>query len=256
MTASLVLRGPHYYWRIHLAVVGVPVVLAGAARDLAYGVARSPSSAGSGKHRLSDRVVRILPRITRERWARQSGRPRTSRTSSRWSSPTPSSACRRGPQPGQVRVYGVDDRFWRFHRSMAFRSLRRDAYISPALAAQIGASADSVILVRVASDGYPARVSARTAGQGRPDAAPDRARGHPRRSSVSSRSTRSRATCAPCSCRSRDCKRTSSEWTRQRAALWRGGRRFRASVRARGVGFRHEGQARWPHDRQARRWTA
>jgi ABC-type lipoprotein release transport system permease subunit len=55
-----------------------------------------------------------------------------------------------GRKAGQVRVYGVDDRFWRFHgvEDVSGPS-SRDAYVSPALATQIGAAADSVILVRV-----------------------------------------------------------------------------------------------------------
>jgi hypothetical protein len=55
-----------------------------------------------------------------------------------------------GRKAGQVRVYGVDDRFWRFHGvDQVTGPSSRDAYVSPALATQIGAAADSVILVRV-----------------------------------------------------------------------------------------------------------
>ena len=55
-----------------------------------------------------------------------------------------------GRKAGQVRVYGVDDRFWRFHGVEGVSGpSSRDAYVSPALASQISAAADSVILVSV-----------------------------------------------------------------------------------------------------------
>jgi hypothetical protein len=45
-----------------------------------------------------------------------------------------------GRKAGQVRVYGVDDRFWRFHGVEGVSGpSSRDAYVSPALATQIGA---------------------------------------------------------------------------------------------------------------------
>src|SRR5688572_31051318 len=55
-----------------------------------------------------------------------------------------------GRRAGQVRVYGVDDRFWRFHgvRDVAGPA-DREALLSPALAAQIGAAIGDIILVRV-----------------------------------------------------------------------------------------------------------
>src|SRR6185295_16733858 len=55
-----------------------------------------------------------------------------------------------GRRSSQVQVYGVDDRFWRFQR----RENRtgpdaRGAFISTALAADVGASRDGTIVVRV-----------------------------------------------------------------------------------------------------------
>ena len=50
----------------------------------------------------------------------------------------------------QARVYGVDDRFWRFHGIATVSGPQnREALISPALAAQIDAHAGDSILVRV-----------------------------------------------------------------------------------------------------------
>src|SRR5207247_10930413 len=55
--------------------------------------------------------------------------------------------CRRA---SRVQVYGVDDRFWRFHHVDGVSGPSgRDALISRALAADIGAAAGSAVLVRV-----------------------------------------------------------------------------------------------------------
>ncbi|MCZ6446479.1 MAG: FtsX-like permease family protein, partial [Planctomycetota bacterium] len=51
---------------------------------------------------------------------------------------------------GQVRVYGVDHRFWQFHGIDAISGPDgREALISPALASELGAQAGTTILVRV-----------------------------------------------------------------------------------------------------------
>jgi ABC-type lipoprotein release transport system permease subunit len=55
-----------------------------------------------------------------------------------------------GRRAGQVRVYGVDDRFWRFHGVTAVSGPEGlDAFLSPALAEQLEARAGGTILVRV-----------------------------------------------------------------------------------------------------------
>ena len=55
-----------------------------------------------------------------------------------------------GRRAGQVRVYGVDDRFWRFHGVTEIAGpLDRDALVSTALAREIGGQAGSAVLVRV-----------------------------------------------------------------------------------------------------------
>ena len=56
-----------------------------------------------------------------------------------------------GRRASRVQVYGVDDRFWRFHarHGAAQGPDARGAFISRALAADIGAPADSTVLVRV-----------------------------------------------------------------------------------------------------------
>ena len=55
-----------------------------------------------------------------------------------------------GRRAGEVRVYGVDDRFWQFHGVTGIAGpLDRDALVSPALARDIDAQAGSAVLVRV-----------------------------------------------------------------------------------------------------------
>jgi ABC-type lipoprotein release transport system permease subunit len=55
-----------------------------------------------------------------------------------------------GRRAGQVRVYGVDDRFWQFHGVTGISGpLDRDALVSPALARDIDARAGGAVLVRV-----------------------------------------------------------------------------------------------------------
>ena len=48
-----------------------------------------------------------------------------------------------------VQVYGVDERFWKFHGRTNAAPVRREALISPALAAEFGAAVGEAVLVRV-----------------------------------------------------------------------------------------------------------
>src|SRR4030095_8597980 len=50
-----------------------------------------------------------------------------------------------GRRAAHVLVYGVDERFWRFHRLDA----RDGVFVSPALAAELGAGAGDVLLTRL-----------------------------------------------------------------------------------------------------------
>src|SRR5256885_16782946 len=55
-----------------------------------------------------------------------------------------------GRRASRVQVYGVDDRFWRFHQVQGRTGpANRDAFLNSTLAADIGASAGSTVLVRV-----------------------------------------------------------------------------------------------------------
>jgi hypothetical protein len=54
-----------------------------------------------------------------------------------------------GRRASRVQVYGVDERFWRFHEVFASGPVGRQALISPALARDIGAALGSSVLVRI-----------------------------------------------------------------------------------------------------------
>jgi putative ABC transport system permease protein len=155
--SSLLLKGLTYYWRTHLAVVfGVATAVAVLAGALLVGdsVRGSLRDLVVGRLGKTDYVV-ISSGFFREQLAvdlqKQAG------ASAQISGVVPLvtanavvSAQQSGRKAGQVRIYGVDDRFWRFHGVEGISGpSSRDAYVSPALASQINAAADTVILVRV-----------------------------------------------------------------------------------------------------------
>ena len=159
MTAmsSLILRGLTYYWRTHLAVVlGVATAVAVLAGALLVGdsVRGSLRDLVVGRLGKTDYVV-ISTGFFREQLA--ADLQKQPDASGRIAGVVPLVAAnavvsvqQTGRKAGQVRIYGVDDRFWRFHGVEGVSGpSSRDAYVSPALASQIDAAADSVILVRV-----------------------------------------------------------------------------------------------------------
>jgi ABC-type lipoprotein release transport system permease subunit len=156
-SSTLILRGLTYYWRTNAAVVlGVATAVAvlagallvgdsvrGSLRDLVLlRLGRTDHvivSAGFFREQLAGDLQthpdfpslfdNICPLVTTQGFvAQQSG----------------------GGRAGQVRVYGVDDRFWQFHGVGSVTGPGdRDALISPALAEELGAEAGVTILVRV-----------------------------------------------------------------------------------------------------------
>ena len=54
---------------------------------------------------------------------------------------------------GQVLVYGVDERFWKFHGVPAVELGGRDAWLSPALATEMGAKQADTLLLRLEKPG-------------------------------------------------------------------------------------------------------
>ena len=155
--AGLVLRGLTYFWRTNLAVVfGVATAVAVLAGALLVGdsVRGSLRDLVVGRLGNTDHVV-ISSGFFREQLASDlQKQPEAATSLSRVVPLVVANAVvsvqETGRRAGQVRVYGVDDRFWRFHGIEEVSGPSdRDAYVSPALAEQLGAASESVILVRV-----------------------------------------------------------------------------------------------------------
>jgi ABC-type lipoprotein release transport system permease subunit len=154
---GLVLRGLTYYWRTNLAVAfGVATAVAVLAGALLVGdsVRGSLRDLVVGRLGKTDYLI-VSSGFFREQLASDMQAQPDAATS--FSSLAPLvvanaivSVQQTGRKAGQVRVYAVDDRFWRFHGVDGVNGpADRDAYVSPALAAQLDASPEEVILVRV-----------------------------------------------------------------------------------------------------------
>ena len=154
---DLVLRGLTHYWRTNLAVVaGVATAVAVLAGALLVG----DSVRGS----LRDLVLQRLGRT--DRIVMATGFFREALADDVKSDPEFAAAYTdiaplivmqalvteqgSGRRASRVQVYGVDDRFWRFHNVPGPSGpAGRDAFLSSTLAADIGATAGSTVLVRV-----------------------------------------------------------------------------------------------------------
>ena len=154
---ALVLAGLRHYWRTHLAVIaGVATAVAVLAGALLVGDSVRGSLRDLVVQRLgrTDRVVaaasffrEALAEDLRADAAFQAG----------FSSVTPLIVMQglvtdqgSGRRASKVQVYGVDDRFWRFHGIDAGSGPGgRDAFLSRALAADIGAREGATVLLRV-----------------------------------------------------------------------------------------------------------
>ena len=156
-SSRLVLRSLTYYWRTNLAVVlGVATAVAVLAGALLVGDSVRGSLRDLVLQRLgrADLVV-VSPTFFRAQLA-DSLRAHGSFQST-FSSAAPMILAQgfvtgqeSGRRAGQVRVYGVDDRFWQFHGVDEISGPHdRDALVSPALAREIGGEAGSTVLVRV-----------------------------------------------------------------------------------------------------------
>jgi putative ABC transport system permease protein len=154
---GLILRGLTYYWRTNLAVIfGVATAVAVLAGALLVGdsVRGSLRDLVVGRLGKTDYVV-LSSGFFREQLAGSLQQQPEAATSLSNAVPlvvanAVVSVQETGRRAGQVRVYGVDDRFWRFHGIQGVDGpAGRDAYVSPALAEQLEAGDDSVILVRV-----------------------------------------------------------------------------------------------------------
>src|SRR5436190_8877167 len=149
---SLVLRGLSYYWRTNVAVVlGVATAVAVLAGALLVG----DSVRGS----LRDLVLQRLGRA--DQVVGSAGFFREGLADALASDLTSGAVCPMiavegavtnqtgGRRVSRVQVYGVDDRFWRFHGLGRTGPGGRDALVSAALAGEIGADAGASVLVRL-----------------------------------------------------------------------------------------------------------
>jgi ABC-type lipoprotein release transport system permease subunit len=152
----LVFRGVTYYWRSHLAVVlGVATAVAVLAGALLVG----DSVRGSLRDLVLGRLGKTDVIVASSTFFRQQLADDISAQdgfAQRFSAIAPlvvAQALVTGQESGRtaggVRVYGVDDRFWRFHGVTGVAGpSERDAFLSPALADRVGAKESDAVLVR------------------------------------------------------------------------------------------------------------
>ena len=154
---QIAIRSLTYYWRTNVAVVlGVATAVSVLAGALLVGdsVRGSLRDLLLGRLGRTDHVI-ASQNLFREQLAQDLvAQPAFT---SAFSGVTPLvivqgtvTAQNEGRRVAQARVYGVDDRFWRFHGVTSVSGPEnRDALLSPALARQIDARAGDSILVRV-----------------------------------------------------------------------------------------------------------
>jgi putative ABC transport system permease protein len=154
---DLVFRGLIYYWRTNLAVVaGVATAVAVLAGALLVGDSVRGSLRDLVVQRLgrTDQVV-VAAGFFREALADELRSSEAFTSTFDGAAPiivVPGFATGQesGRRAGQVRVYGVDDRFWRFHGVDAVAGPdERQALLSPALAEELDSPTGSAVLVRV-----------------------------------------------------------------------------------------------------------
>jgi putative ABC transport system permease protein len=153
---ALVLRGLRHYWRTNLAVIaGVATAVAVLAGALLVGDSVRGSLRDLVLQRLgnTDRIV-VSTGFFREALA--ADLQADQRLASIYAGPVPIITLQAtvseqgsGRRSSRVQVYGVDDRFWQFHGVPRTGPAGRDAFVSRALAADIGASDGSTVLVRI-----------------------------------------------------------------------------------------------------------
>jgi ABC-type lipoprotein release transport system permease subunit len=154
--STLVRRGLTHYWRTNVAVVlGVATAVAVLAGALLVG----DSVRGS----LRDLVLQRLGRVDRAvfssgffRDALATDLARDPEFAASFQAVAPIVVMQglvtdqaSGRRASHVAVYGVDDRFWQFHQVGVRGPQARDAFVSRALASDIGASSGSDLVVRV-----------------------------------------------------------------------------------------------------------
>ena len=148
---DLIRRGVLYYWRTNAAVVlGVATAVAVLAGALLVG----DSVRGSLRDLVLERIGRTDAAIVSTGFFREALGDELARAGVGAASLVAVEGTvgeqASGRRASRVLVYGVDDRFWRFHGVGAVSGPSgRDALVSRALAADLGAAVDSTVLVRI-----------------------------------------------------------------------------------------------------------
>jgi ABC-type lipoprotein release transport system permease subunit len=159
MRGTLISKSLSHYWRTNLAVVaGVAVAVTVLGGALLVGT----SVRGSLRELVLQRIGRTDFAVASETFFREELADEIVRAGAGAAAPlialpgvvVEQSSNRRA---SSVQIYGVDDRFWRFHgrpdepaaRAVAADPAARDVWLSPALARDIGAESGATLLVRV-----------------------------------------------------------------------------------------------------------
>jgi putative ABC transport system permease protein len=154
---DLVARSLRYYWRTHIAVVlGVGVAVSALAGAFVVGHSVRVSLRDLALARLgrTDQVVTATTLFTSQLAERLSS---ASRFRAGWAGAVPVLALegvitheRSGSRAGAVQVYGVDDRFWSLNAVDGVTGpTARNAFLSAALARELGAADGDALLLRV-----------------------------------------------------------------------------------------------------------
>jgi len=156
-TRDLAVRGLRHYWRTNLAVIaGVATAVAVLAGALLVGDSVRGSLRDLVLNRLG-RMDRIIVSTGFFRDALAADLQKDPGFRAAFSGTAPLLVMQglvteqgTGRRASSVQVYGVDDRFWQFHQIQGRSGpSNRDAFLSRALAADIGASDGGTVLVRL-----------------------------------------------------------------------------------------------------------
>lgn len=156
-TRDFVTRSLRHYWRTNAAVaLGVGVAVAALAGALVVGESVRASLRELALSRLgrADHVVTATNLFTEQLAERIASSPDFRRT---WTGAVPLLALEgvltreaSAMRAGGVQVFGVDEHFWTFHGVTAVHGpTGREAYLSPALARELGAADGDALLLRV-----------------------------------------------------------------------------------------------------------
>ncbi|HXV64196.1 MAG TPA: FtsX-like permease family protein, partial [Vicinamibacteria bacterium] len=144
---SLVQSSLRYYWRTNLSVVGAVAVAVGV---LTGALLVGDSVRGSLRNLFVSRLGLTDSVVTANTFFRETlATEIASESAPLIAFQGMVTSERTGQTRGGVQVYGVDERFWRFHETEPLSLSRRDVLLSSSLADELGARVDDTILLRV-----------------------------------------------------------------------------------------------------------